>query len=149
MNCLYIYCWQLMLGLPAAVGVGWEPLLLQLLLPKHRLCFQWEKPPKLRQKRRDPPWTSGLAPPVSSWSGRWASAPESGADSGSLWVFRDVLNKAEERGCHSMTVIKKNPLRPVQEKQSVLPRTFRQLWDHPQMSNCGSWTFLWWWNNEL
>lgn len=60
----------------------------------------------------------------------------------SLLVFGDALNKAEERGYHPMTVIQKNPLRPVKEKQSVLPRTFRQLWDPQQMNNCGSWTFL-------
>lgn len=41
----------------------------------------------------------------------------------SLLVLRDLINKAEERGCHSVAVTKKTPLKPVEEKQLVLPRT--------------------------
>lgn len=151
MNGLRMYWWQLMLstpsrGLPAALGIGWER---SSLPPKHQVCIQFEKPPMWSQKRRDPPWTSGLAPTVSSCSGRWASALTLEPTGPSLLVFGDALNKAEERGCHPGTVIQKNPLRPVKEERSMLPRAFGQWWDPRQMNNCGSWTSLWWPNNEL
>lgn len=42
-----------------------------------------------------------------------------------LLVLRDIINKAEERDCPSVAIMKKkqNPPKPVEEKQLVLPRT--------------------------
>lgn len=109
-------------------------------------------------KKRQPSLTQFATYQVDGKSS-WVRPLILGPTGPSLLVSRNTLHKAEERNCCSGARHQEKPLKPVEEKQSVLLKTkissggsqgrrSGSCGDTDRWLHCVSWTFLWWWNSK-